>query len=224
MEQMQSNIDVKDEKFLERKLKCFGIEFSILQDLSGELGGSVWDSSLILIHYFENTDDFPLNFFRGKRILELGAGTGIISIVLSKLSPSKIIVTDMEKMLPLINENLKKNNCSDNIVEAKQLLWGNKEQLNAMKPPFDILIVCDCVANCYAEDYDNLINTMFDACDRQTLALLAYELRDKRDAIFFQKLRVKFDVVKLPNSKLHHKYQSEDIGIFQLKKKESIIN
>jgi predicted RNA methylase len=35
--------------------------------------------------YFENIDDFPRGFFKGKRVLELGAGTGVVGIALGLL-------------------------------------------------------------------------------------------------------------------------------------------
>jgi predicted RNA methylase len=41
--------------------------------------------ALVLIKYFENVEEFPLNYFRGKRIIELGAGTGAVGIAIGML-------------------------------------------------------------------------------------------------------------------------------------------
>ena len=41
--------------------------------------------ALVLSKYFENADVFPLGFFRNKRVLELGSGTGIVGIVIGML-------------------------------------------------------------------------------------------------------------------------------------------
>jgi hypothetical protein len=41
--------------------------------------------ALVLIKYLENVEEFPLNYFRGKRIVELGAGTGAVGIAIGML-------------------------------------------------------------------------------------------------------------------------------------------
>jgi len=41
--------------------------------------------ALVLSHYFENVDVFPLHHFRGKKVIELGSGTGLVGIVTALL-------------------------------------------------------------------------------------------------------------------------------------------
>lgn len=64
---------------MERKIEFFGKDITIYQSwFSGELGGTIWDAALVLIKYLENVEEFPLNYFKGKTVVELGAGTGAV--------------------------------------------------------------------------------------------------------------------------------------------------
>jgi len=87
IETQNSNLFKKkmEENTLNREIKFFGHKISIKQEFSGELGATVWDAALVLIKYFENLEEFPMTFWQGKQVLELGAGTGIISIALALL-------------------------------------------------------------------------------------------------------------------------------------------
>lgn len=67
-----------------------GLEEPILlaQDLSGGCGGKIWECANIIIDYFvwkhEQTSG---DIFRDKKIIELGAGTGLVGLALAKVCP-----------------------------------------------------------------------------------------------------------------------------------------
>lgn len=122
-------------------------------------------------------------------------------------------------------------------------MWwrGDETALKALNPPFDIIIASDLFAPCYKEHYQDLIQTLVDASNTNTLILFAYEKRDFREVEFFQELNrffsyskvwfyqdssvswnashLLFFFVKVPNSQLDEVWQSEDIGIFVVKKR-----
>ena len=50
----------------------------------GELGSRVWDGALVLSRYVESLGE---NYFKGKRCVELGSGTGLVGIVAGMVSP-----------------------------------------------------------------------------------------------------------------------------------------
>ena len=83
-------IEVDQGRFLSRSVTVRGVDVTVLQDMSTTaegLGGAiVWDASLVLAHYFESIDDFPgHDHFHGLRVLELGAGCGLPSLVAAAL-------------------------------------------------------------------------------------------------------------------------------------------
>jgi len=73
---------------------------------------------------------------QGKRILELGSGTGICGLTISSLfldddngiAPKCIAMTDGDaKALELLHDNIKNNDIPSCITDATKLYWGNQE-------------------------------------------------------------------------------------------------
>lgn len=61
------------------------ITLSIGQSCFGTVGALVWDGSLVVIRYFEKRYKRDRNVFRNKKVLELGAATGICSVALAAM-------------------------------------------------------------------------------------------------------------------------------------------
>lgn len=132
---------------------------SILKDTYGSklnlTGCAVWTAGEVFCRYI---CDNPL-LFRGKSCLELGAGTGLTGIVLSKVQDDALavlVLTDGEpEVLALLQSN-----CADNgmpaAVQLSLLLWGvnSGSQLLLSERPegFDCIYGCDLFYNRSQED------------------------------------------------------------------------
>ena len=66
----------------------------------------LWESSISLSKYIENG---IFESIKGKNILELGAGTGLISLVLANIGANLVVCTDLPHALPLLKHNAKYN-------------------------------------------------------------------------------------------------------------------
>lgn len=62
-----------------------GTMLSVNQFAVGDVGCVVWDAALVLLKYMETADFDCGRGWQGKRILELGAGTGVVGIQASIL-------------------------------------------------------------------------------------------------------------------------------------------
>lgn len=96
-------------------------------DMSVGIGGDRWPAADLFNQLLTHARWRPLfsKLFENKTVLELGAGTGVNSILIDRLfSPISVIVTDHHSHVHLIQKNLSENKCSDN-VEAKPLDWLN---------------------------------------------------------------------------------------------------
>lgn len=69
----------------------------------------LWIGSVCLSKYLETVSDLL-----GSKILELGSGLGLCSIVSAKMSPELVVVTDLNIALPLLSYNCLKNANSGN--------------------------------------------------------------------------------------------------------------
>jgi len=187
----------------------------IEQDFDGNLGGTVWDTALVLIKYFEYLPEFPQDYFKGKRIIELGGGTGVIGVTVAVLG-ADTIVTDRKSLLGLIQRNVEHNNVTERC-KAIELNWG--DDCTKFYPPFDLVLASDVVATPYKADYAKLLKTLDDLSDQHTTIYLAYEIRTSDEVEFFNMLDTKFIKTQVPASCLDKEFCSPDIGIFKIKKK-----
>ncbi len=126
-------------------------------------------------YYYTSSKDTVETPFR---ILELGAGTGYVGIALAKLlrKPCQVYITDLEQVVPLIEENVKLSNIPEDRAQVivERLHWGN--ELDAKKllsqGRFDLVVVSDCVY--FPELFDMLLSTLLDVCDMSTRVVIGY--------------------------------------------------
>jgi len=91
---------------------------------AGTTGLRTWEASLHLGNYLCNS---TISFVQGKSILELGAGTGYVSILCAKyLGADHVIATDgSDDVVACLSTNFYLSGLQDvEMIEAKELRWG----------------------------------------------------------------------------------------------------
>lgn len=123
------------------------IEFVIKHKLSTDLNGvgyQVWRGALLMSDYIIANIG---NGFKKKSVLEIGAGTGLASIALSRFcSDNSIFTTDLPELVDLLKENLHSNNSKN--VEVFPLDLKDFTKDNKVFREIDIVIGADVI-------YDN---------------------------------------------------------------------
>ncbi|KAF7430685.1 hypothetical protein PC9H_006396 [Pleurotus ostreatus] len=184
-----------------------------LRSRKGDTGSVLWKASVdfaqIILQqlYFGNAGDRPnlldAERLKSSHVLELGAGTGLLSILLSPFV-KRYTVTDIEALVPLIRKNILNNNI-DHIhanlppsikttvhqytsnITVQTLDWLDLHALtsptlrtkytSAVSPePVDLLLIVDCIYN------PSLLPALISAIDtltvpEQTIVLVIVELR-----------------------------------------------
>lgn len=173
----------------------------ILQDVVGAgPGGALWDASLVLAqHVATSLGAEPL---RGARVVELGAGCGLPSLVAARLGAS-VVLTDRPRALPLLRLN-----CSTNAVVAEvcELEWGRALPVACASPA--LVLAADCVA--HEESFAPLLDTLLALTQQPgataagngaaasvsptTIVLLANKCRDEAEHAFYASLVPHFRV------------------------------
>ncbi|KAF7308517.1 hypothetical protein HMN09_00700800 [Mycena chlorophos] len=138
----------------------------ITEQTSFDLDKKVWDSGIGLSSWLVRN---PIDDPNPLRILELSAGTGIVSLVLGALRPQdEIITTDVESAMPLLRHNIAQNASP---VRAEVLDWDEDA---FPEGAFDILVMADVTHN--TASFPSLVKTVKKAVGARII--MGYKQRD----------------------------------------------
>ncbi|CAO2814523.1 unnamed protein product [Amaranthus hypochondriacus] len=198
---------------------------------SMHVGTSVWPCSLVLVKFIDRWS--PINpktqnpnpysdllNFCNKRGVELGAGCGAAGMGLFLLGLSDVVLTDIAPVMPALKHNLKKNKpVLKKSLKTAQLYWANSAQIQALSPPFDVVIAADVV---YLEEtVKPLVDTMLEMVADDGVVLLGYQLRSpEADKLFWEVCREVFEIQMVPHEDLHPDYNYEETNVYIFRKKK----
>nr|XP_038939192.1 protein-lysine methyltransferase METTL21C isoform X1 [Rattus norvegicus] len=132
------------------------------------------------------------------KILEIGAGPGLVSIV-SSLLGAQVTATDLPDVLGNLQYNISKNTleCTAHLPEVKELVWGEDLDQKFPKSSFyyDYVLASDVVYHHYF--LDKLLATMVYLSQPGTVVLWANKFRFSTDYEFLDKFKQAFDTTLL---------------------------
>ncbi|NXM39370.1 MT21A methyltransferase, partial [Gymnorhina tibicen] len=178
----------------------------------------VWDAAVVLCAYLE-MEGIDL---RDRSVIELGAGTGLLGIVVTLLGTkepagvralystcrARVTITDRAAALEFLESNVQANLPPELRPRAvvKELTWG-KDLDNFPPGAFDFVLGADIV---YLEEtFAELLQTLEHLCSEQTVILLSCRIRYERDLKFLKMLRDRFSVYEV------HYDSSKDVHIYK---------
>jgi len=184
--------------------------FQVSIELDSEVGtgGFVWDGAQIMAHFFLK---HPSVFGKMTRVLELGSGTGFLSIAFAKMYPAvKVHATDIAGNLPLMERNVALNQVSSS-VKTEELDWRYPYRLK----DFDLIFGSDLV---YLQElHAPLIATLKKVASPKTQIYFCNEWRKRADLEFYLTARkTGFTPTILPAWYLDDYYRSEEVPIVRL--------
>jgi protein-lysine N-methyltransferase EEF2KMT len=117
---------------------------------SGITGFRTWEAAPRFGSFLCSEDG--IDYVRGKKVLELGAGTGLVSILCAKtLGASYVLATDgSDTVVGTLEENLFLNGLDDKkSIESRVLKWGRafEDGEDGKEKKFDIVLGADLVSN-----------------------------------------------------------------------------
>lgn len=87
------------------------------------IGSRVWDGAEVMIDFVQSTLRDEIS---GKRVLELGAGVGLLGLAIKCLGAGNVVMTDNESTLELLRLNVAANLAAvGGAVAAAKLDWGS---------------------------------------------------------------------------------------------------
>lgn len=163
-------------------------DVTLALDVTKGCGGKIWPAAEVLGQYVASrrTD----GQWKGKRAVELGAGTGLVGLLAAQLGDlEKVWITDQIPMMKLMAQNLDLNPALKRRCIVAELNWGQPIPADVPSHP-DVLLLADCV---YLEiAFQPLVDTMRAMCTPETEVLFCYQQRRKADKRFFKMVRKHF--------------------------------
>ncbi|XP_028929571.1 putative methyltransferase-like protein 21E pseudogene [Ornithorhynchus anatinus] len=159
-------------------------------------GAVVWPSALVLCHFLE-TNVRQLDLV-DKNVIEIGAGTGLVSIVASLLG-ARVTATDLPELLGNLQYNISRNTKTRcrHPPRVTELSWG--VDLDRHFPQasnhFDYVLAADVV---YAHPFlDELLATFDHLCSEKTVVLWVMKFRLDKENKFVDRFRESFDLEEI---------------------------
>ncbi|XP_063346170.1 methyltransferase like 21e [Pelmatolapia mariae] len=172
-----------------------GLEI-LIKESTDLYGAVLWPSAMVLCHFLENNRD-KYNLL-DKNVIELGAGTGLVTIV-SSLLGAKVTSTDLPDVLGNLQYNVTRNTkgrCKYTPL-VTELIWGQEldQRFPCATHRFDYILAADVV---YAHPYlQELMDTFEYLCQENTQILWAMRFRLDLENSFVDRFRQRFHLEEL---------------------------
>ena len=170
----------------------------------------------MLSAYLADRQHFADDFWKGKRVLELGAGAGMCGLTLGMLG-AIVIVTELAEVVPVLKENIEINRLQ-HACTAEELPWGEHQSFEWFQSsaPFDVVIGCEVA---YAVSFQKqLVETLVASCKRETLVFIGHEHRWKDvDEWFLEEIGKYFECETIPLAHHNEYYRCPNISIYKLR-------
>ncbi|XP_032535723.1 protein-lysine methyltransferase METTL21E-like isoform X5 [Chiroxiphia lanceolata] len=178
-------------------------------------GAVVWPSALVLCYFLE-TNSKQYNLV-DKNVIEIGAGTGLVSIVASLLG-ALVTATDLPELLGNLQHNVLRNTKlkSKHQPCVKELSWGIDLEKNFPRSSchFDYIMAADVV---YHHPFlDELLLTFDHLCKNDTVILWAMKFRLEKENKFVDRFQTLFDLEMISN------FPSLNIALYKAMRKDSM--
>eukprot|EP00884_Botryococcus_braunii_P004350 jgi/Botrbrau1/13916/Bobra.136_2s0009.2 len=185
------------------------------------VGACVWDAAIVLAAYLGERE--PRHRIQGARVVEIGAGPGLVGIFLGLLG-AQVILTDKEQVLPLLRQNLAENSLPEE--GACELEWGapgfmdTVKRLSAFRP--SLVVAADCLyidGDGRSPSVPDFVRTCAGLCGPSTRCFVAFEPRsDEIRASFLHLAKQRFSqVVRVRKTTYPKALRESLVELYELK-------
>ncbi|XP_036966821.1 S-adenosylmethionine-dependent methyltransferase domain-containing protein [Acanthopagrus latus] len=191
-----------------------GHDISIRESMD-TFGALIWPGAIALCQFLENNQQQVS--LMDKAVLEIGAGTGLLSIVASLLG-AWVTATDLPDILSNLTFNLLRNTKSRSLYtpQVAALTWGQDlgRDFPSSSCHYDYVLAADVV---YHHDFlEELLETMRHFCQpgSRTTLLWANKIRFQSDLRFTERFKSIF------NTTLLAEFPEQEVSIYKATAKE----
>lgn len=174
-------------------------------------GQMVWGAARALTYIIERGDFLV----KGKSVIDLGAGTGLVGFACSLLGASSVTLTDLPEVLPHMSANAALNGLEAQVC-IQEYIWGRESEY-PLAPPYDVVLVSDCLYVGYVVPL--LMRAMLFVSGESTQILLSHRRRDTNEEHAFSILATVFEITVCSQALLPKHLRDADIHVCRLVRK-----
>ncbi|EXJ81361.1 hypothetical protein A1O3_07652 [Capronia epimyces CBS 606.96] len=197
------------------------------EETGDSIARHVWDAGLGFLMYFAQalspssatgmsrlTSLMRSSKARRLKVLELGAGCGIVGVAFAQLVKCDMLLTDLEDAQEILASNLRcASPMAGSTLRCEVLDWstGVEDSCNAK---YDLVLVSDCIYN--PDSSLHLVETLRQLATRTPglLILVGFKRRHQADTIFFERMQqTNFAIVEQVNIPLPHTLTDHDADV-----------
>eukprot|EP01031_Cornospumella_fuschlensis_P026366 gene26366-31853_t len=190
----------------------------IFVDMDVGIGGDIWPAANIFCSWMmlPQYTNFFASIFNERRILELGSGNSLVSILVEKaFSPLEVVVSDLESHVAHMQSNLERNDCRRS--KAVAVDWMDDKVHCEEK--FDVILALEWYGQEFL--YEPLIKTMLNYSHEHGIMILGVTRAFVKSSFFDLLQKYGLSYRKLPAEMLgRHMPYDASIGLFVLKRKQ----
>lgn len=190
----------------------------VREEFGGEacVGGTQWPGGARVARYLDNPIVFPAGALKGKTLLDLGSGCGLVAAVAAKHGAC-VLAAEKDIVIPLLKENLASNNVlleeemehSNNLssslsvpntttfqegkVAVQEFYWG--ADAHHPQAPFDIVVAAACLY--MPKTVLLLLHTLWNVSDDNSLVILCSILGANTLEAFVREVGSFFEITAL---------------------------
>ena len=187
----------------------------------------LWDACYLLGRLIESLEARTPNYVKSKRCLDLGAGTGLLSIVAWLLGAETVVATDIGDAVELLASNITSN--VDRIAAGRdgghaaskppvtaELWWGEGFAAEAgegeraeLNQPFDLVFCSEVIYN--ADGHGPLLKCLAAVTRPGSVILMSYKFRGLDESSFVDsfKKNKEYKVREIPKGMLDPEFVHE---------------
>ncbi|KAI4894633.1 hypothetical protein NFI96_011393, partial [Prochilodus magdalenae] len=183
---------------LDKEIHYFMGHQITIQESIDSYGGMIWPAAVALSKFLETPAGQEQISLLDQETLELGAGTGLLSIVATLLG-AKLTATDLPDLLGNLRSNLNRNTRGRRKYEPQvaALSWGHEleQRFPQSEYHYDYVLAADVV---YHHDFlEELLVTMQYFCQPGTTLIWANKVRYPSDLVFIENFKKAFHTTLL---------------------------
>ena len=194
----------------------------IREETGDSIARHIWDASLGFLIYLEQITSTPQEDSKIRKlinasaknlikVLELGAGCGIVGIAFAQMFRCNASLTDLTDATEILETNVKLARVkSGSSLQAEVLDWSSDSHYS-LNVKHDLVVVSDCIYN--PDSSIHLVETLQRLAESspQVLILVGFKRRHDADDVFFDQMRAaRFQILETEQIALPHTASEHD--------------